>query len=130
MKLNSNFDPSLEEIINLCAPLADWFSRNQETMAYFEMTHYGCLQFNNSHMVNEDVVALEKMANASLAWLETPKKLIISPEEKATNAAFAIAMVYEDEKEKISEEARNQYYIDVQGLLADETEEKSSGRGM
>ena len=33
MKLNINFDQSLESTINLCQPLADWFERNQETMA-------------------------------------------------------------------------------------------------
>ena len=130
MKLNINFDPTLEETINLCAPLADWFARNQETMAYFEMTHKGCLHFNNSPMANNDVIALGKMANAGLTWLEAPKAIPVSPEEKAVNAALSIAMVYEEEKEKLSENARTQYYIDVQGLQKDETEEKTSGRRM
>ena len=36
MKLNINFDQSLESVINSCEPLAEWFERNQETMAYFD----------------------------------------------------------------------------------------------
>ena len=113
MELNINFDKSLEETINSCQPLADWFERNQETMAYFELTHKGCSHFENSS-ANADVVALGRMANAGLTCLES--KLPISPEEKAKFAAFSIANVYEDEKFRISDTARTQYYLDVEAL--------------
>ena len=113
MELNINFDKSLEETINSCQPLADWFERNQETMAYFELTHKGCLHFENSH-ANADVIALGRMANAGLTCLES--KLPISPEDKAKFAAFSIANVYDEEQAKLSETARIQYYLDVEAL--------------
>ena len=126
MKLNINFDPALEEIINLYAPLADWFERNQETMAYFEMTHKGCLHFNK--FANPDVVALGKMADAALTWLEYPKTALVTSEVKVVNAALSIARVYEEEKEKLSEEAKSLYYIDIQALQKDDTEEDTMHR--
>lgn len=49
MELNFNFNKSLESTINLCPPLADWFERNQDIMAYFELTHKGCV-FEDSSM--------------------------------------------------------------------------------
>ena len=61
MKLNHNFDENLEETINSCKPLADWFERNQDWMAYFELTHKDCLHFENTS-VNTDVLALGRMA--------------------------------------------------------------------
>ena len=123
MKLNINFDSTLEETINLCSPLADWFERNQETMAYFELIHKGCTQFDNSPLAKDDVITLGKMANACLTWLEAPEIIPVSPKEKAVNAALSIAMVYE--KEKISEYAKVQYYIDLQTFQKDKDEEKS-----
>ena len=125
MKLNCNFDPTLESVINLCPPLADWFERNQETMAYFELTHKGCLHFEESSMVSTDIRALGRMANAGLTWLEVPKSSNISNQEKATNAALAIAGVYEEEKEELNETAKVQYYIDVEDLQKDNNQENS-----
>lgn len=130
MKLNINFDQSLESVINSCEPLAEWFERNQETMAYFELTHKGCLHFNDNPMASYDVKALGKMANAGLTWLEAPKALRISDEEKAYNAAMSIAMVYEEEKEKLSDNARTSYFMDVERLSKEQTEEKHTGRKM
>ncbi len=124
MKLNINFDQSLESTINLCQPLADWFERNQETMAYFELTHKGCLHFENSPMAPADVKALGRMANAGLTWLEAPETSNVSPEEKAINAAVSIAGVYEEEKERLSENAKVQYYLNVEELQKDDSQEK------
>ena len=47
MKLNINFNSTLEETINLCSPLADWFERNQETMVYEEekISEYAKVQY-------------------------------------------------------------------------------------
>ncbi|MCM1371101.1 MAG: hypothetical protein NC181_04370 [Clostridium sp.] len=124
MKLNINFDPTLESTINLCKPLAAWFERNQETMAYFDLIHKGCLHFENSLMASADIKALGRMANAGLTWLEAPKTSDVSPEEKAINAAVSIASVYEEEKEKLSENAKVQYYLNVEELQKDDSQEK------
>lgn len=121
MKLNQNFNRELEGAINSCQPLADWFERNQETMAYFELTHKGCLHFENNRMASADVVVLGRMANAGLTWLEAPKALNIPDETKAYNAAMAIAMVYEEDKTRLSENARTQYYLDVEALGKENT---------
>jgi len=123
MELNINFDKSLEEIINTCPPLADWFERNQETMAYFELTHKGCLHFNESSMASDDIKALGKMANAGLTCLES--KLPISAEDKAKYAAFSIANVYDEEQFRLSDNARTQYYLDVEALQREHTVGKS-----
>lgn len=130
MKLDINFDQSLESVINSCEPLAEWFERNQETMAYFELTHKGCLHFDDHPMASYDVKALGKMANAGLTWLEAPKALQISDEAKAYNAAMSIAMVYEEVKEGLSDNAKTLYFMDVTRLSKEQTEEKHSGRKM
>ena len=49
MELNINFKRELEPLINSSEALADWFEKNQEMMAYFEMTHPGCLHFENTN---------------------------------------------------------------------------------
>ena len=110
MKLDINFDNSLEEIINLNPQLADWFERNQETMAYFEMTQAGCLHFENNFFAHPDIVALGRMTNASLYYLESKRILLNSA--KAKLAAIAVSNVYEREKERMSDEAKELYYID------------------
>ncbi len=123
MKLNINFDSNLESTINLYQPLADWFERNQEAMVYFEFTHKGCLHFENSSMASADVKALGRMASAALTWLES-STASFSPKEKAINAAISIAKVYEEEKQMLSENAKVQYYLNVEELQKDENQEK------
>lgn len=120
MKLDQNFNREIEGAINSCQPLADWFERNQQLMAYLGLTHKGCLHFENSY-ANGDVVVLGRMANAGLTWLEAPKALNIPEETKAYNAAMAIAMVYEEDKTRLSENARTQYYLDVEALGIENT---------
>lgn len=114
MKLNINFNKPMEEIINFCQPLADWFERNQERMAYFELTHKGCLHYEDHVFASVDVVVLGGMANACFTCLET--RLPISKEDKAKYAAFSIANIYYEEQEKLSENAKNLYYLDVTKL--------------
>ena len=41
MKLDVNFKKEIEPLINSSEALANWFEKNQEMMAYFEMTHPG-----------------------------------------------------------------------------------------
>ena len=113
MNLNCNFDSRLENIINSYSPLAKWFEKNQEKMAYFGLTHAGCLHFEDNPMINNDIQILGKMANASLSWLEN-YELTISDKEKAINAAQSIADIYNQDKEKLSDVAKKQYYINLE----------------
>lgn len=122
MKLDINFNPALESTINLCEPLANWFERNQETMAYFGFIHKKCLSSKNSSYGSTDFYVLNKMANAALTWLEAPKTLKISPKEKAINAAISIASVYEEEKERLSEIAKIKYYLNTEELQKEESQ--------
>lgn len=112
--LNPSFDQNMEEIILLCKPLADWFERNQEAMAYFEFIKPGCLHFEGTH-ANHDVVALGRMANAALMWLASDSEEY-TKEQKAFNAAFSIAQVYEQEKSKITDVAKDLYAINTEKL--------------
>ncbi len=113
MELNSNFNKKIEPLVNSSDALAEWFEKNQEMMAYFEMTHPGCLHFENT-AANYDVKVLGRMANGSLIWLET--NLPYSDEEKVKNASMTIASIYDMEKEHLSDIARDKYYIKVEGL--------------
>lgn len=121
--LNQNFDPSMEKTILLCKPLADWFERNQETMAYFEFTKPGCLHFEGSN-TNHDVIALGRMANAGLMWVASYNEKY-TEEEKALNAALSIAQVYDQEKSKLSDDAKKLYAINTEELEKTETHHKS-----
>lgn len=116
MKLDNNFDSRLESIINTCDPLANWFSRNQESMAYLELTHANCLNFEDSYAAS-DIKALSRMANAALICLENSSST--SQEETAVNAAIAIALVYEQELPNLSREAKLKYYINIEKLKKD-----------
>ena len=79
MKLDVNFKKEIEPLINSSEALANWFEKNQEMMAYFEMTHPGCLHFENTN-ANYDVKVLGRMANGCLTWLES--KIPYSDEDK------------------------------------------------
>ena len=123
MKLNINFDPKLEAVINLCPTLADWFERNQETLVYYELTHGGCNYIDTHPYATVDLKVLGRMANAGLICLEE-SGYMIEPEVRAFQAALAIAKIYEEEKEWLSEESKIQYFIDAQELLKHDTQEK------
>ena len=121
MKLDVNFKKEIEPLINSSEALANWFEKNQEMMAYFEMTHPGCLHFENTN-ANYDVKVLGRMANGTLTWLET--NLPYSNEEKVRNAEMSIASIYDLEKDHLSDVAKEKYFIDVDGL------EKKESTGM
>jgi len=121
MKLISGFNPTLESTINLCQPLADWFERNQKTMGYFGLVCKDCLHFENAWTVSNDLKVLGRMANAGFSWLEAKN---ISPMEKAINAAVSIAALYEREQEGLSAHAKVQYYLNVEGLQKNKSQEK------
>lgn len=112
MFLNQNFNPKIESIILLSEPLTDWFERNQETMAYFELTHMGCLHFEESAMVSNDIRVLGRMANHALTWLEG--NYALTQMERAEGATSAIAGLYELEKDGLTEQAKKLYAIDVE----------------
>ena len=113
MELNINFNKKIEPLINSSEILSEWFEKNQEWMAYYELTHPGCNHFENSN-ANFDVKVLGRMANGSLTWLET--KLPYSDEEKVQNATMTIAGIYEESKECLSDGAKERFFINVKDL--------------
>lgn len=121
MELNINFNKKISSLVNSSESLSNWFEKNQEMMAYFEMTHPGCLHFENTN-ANYDVKVLGRMANGTLTWLET--NLPYSNEEKVRNAEMSIASIYDLEKDHLSDVAKEKYFIDVDGL------EKKESTGM
>lgn len=118
MNLNVNFNNELEPMINSIEQLANWFERNQETLAYFELTHVGCTldDLYSSH----EMIVLGRMANACLTWLES--KGDYTNREKAKNAVIAMADIYEKEKNTLTDIAKRKYYISAKGY------EKESSR--
>ena len=118
MKLDVNFKKEIEPLINSSEALANWFEKNQEMMAYFEMTHPGCLHFENTN-ANYDVKVLGRMANGCLTWLES--NLPYSDEDKVKNASMTIASIYDMEKDHLSDVARDKYFINIEGLEKKET---------
>lgn len=121
MFLNNNFNQKIEKSILLNSSLTDWFTKNQETMAYFELTHMGCLQFEDSSMASNDIRVLGRMANAALTWLEG--EFPLTQEERASKASQSIAKIYESEKEGLSEIAQDLYSINIEDLEKAETQE-------
>lgn len=109
MILNINFDKKLEPLIRSSAELSNWFEKNQETMAYFELTHPGCLHFEGSSMANYDIVVLGRMADGCLKCLQSGKKF--TAEEKVDCAVAVIDRIYQAEKDKLSDNAKELYNI-------------------
>lgn len=126
MFLDSKFNSSIESTILLSKPLINWFEINQETMAYFEFTHTGCLHFENSSFASDDVRILGRMANAALSYLEGNSTF--TPKEKAAKATQAIAEIYESNKEMLSDTAKILYAINIDALEKDELIEKSTSK--
>ena len=110
MKLNENFNPKFENIINSYEPLENWFDRNQETLVHYGMTHKGCLHFEDKYS-NNDIVILGRMANYAYTWLEMPEYVLATDEEKALYASMAMEKEYERSKSRLSDTALEQYYI-------------------
>lgn len=123
MILDHNFDQSLESIINECLPLANWFERNQEQMAYFELTHPGCLHLEETY-TRQDNIILGRMASAALTALSV-KNSKLSPEEKAISAAVSIAEIYEKDKNDLSSIAKTKFHIDLTELVFSEARENN-----
>ncbi len=120
MKLNINFDKELEPIINSYEPLANWFERNQEVMAYFGLTHNDCLHFEDS-IANYDVIALGRIANAVLTCLE--ENFGIDKKAHAMAATISLINTYKQEESKLSEIAKERYRVyGVEELSFDPTQ--------
>jgi len=113
MELDINFNQELERLINKSEELSDWFERNQNKMAYFELTHPGCFQFERE-MVHHDTRVLGRMANSCLTHLELEG---ISDEEKIERAIKSMAYIYEQEKENITDNARELFKIENKGKV-------------
>ena len=116
MKLNINFNKKLEPLINSSEELSDWFEKNQDTMAYLELTHPNCLHFENNSMASTDTKVLGRMANTCLIWLETTLPNY-SDEEKVENAILSIADIYYENYEKISLNAKEKYFISTEKYI-------------
>ena len=108
MKLNHNFDKRLEKIINSYQPLADWFERNQETMAYFELTHKGCLHLTFPR-ASHDLITLSKMADAFFSSITFDSTKY--HEEIARTAAQTIEKIFREEEENLTPDAKEKYAI-------------------
>ena len=122
MKLNINFNKKIEPLINSSEALSNWFEKNQETMAYFEMTRPGCLHFENT-CANLDVKVLGRMASSCLTWLQTPHK--ISDASKVGNAVISMVEIYENQKEFLTDTAKDLYYISDEEFIKEEENVKS-----
>lgn len=108
MKITSNFDPSLEPVINSYPPLADWFERNQNSMAYYEFINSNCLHFQKAPFTPFQIQILGEMAHVGFIELE---KKNLSKEERALNATIAIKEVYEENKDRLQDDAKKQLLI-------------------
>ena len=114
MILNENFDKKIEPLINSSYALTDWFERNQDAMAYFELTKPNCLHFEDTS-ANIDIKVLGRMASNCLSYLESDLPYI--DKEKVAYAIISINTLYNAFKERLSEEAKNNYYINTDELL-------------
>ena len=122
MTLDINFNEELEPIINSFEPLADWFERNQDTMAYFGLTHSDCLHLEDG-IAHHDLVALGRMANAALNCLE--ENFGIDNKAHAMAATISLMAVYAQEEDQLSEVAKEKYRVNgVEELLFDPSQAK------
>ena len=122
MKLNINFKKEYEEIINANQELADWFERNQGTMAYLELTHPGCLHLEDYSRAHTDNIVLGRIANAGLTRLEDIIRFPISNESKAFYVALTIAIEYEKNKKSLSDTAQQLFYLDMETACKNATQ--------
>lgn len=113
MELNINFNKKISPLVNSSESLSNWFEKNQEMMAYFEMTHPGCLHFENTNAKLWCLKFLVEWQMDTLTWLEI--YLPYSNEEKVRNAEMSIASIYDLEKDHLSDIAKEKYFIDVDG---------------
>lgn len=108
MKINSNFDPSLEPVINSYPPLANWFERNQKSMAYFQFVNGSNYEHLNYFHGLPSVLILGKMAQAGFVELE---KTNLSKEERVLNATISMKKVYEENEPYLPDDAKEQLLI-------------------
>ncbi len=86
-----NFSEETLRIINLYKPLAQWFKQNQFALSYYGFTKPN-FDFDNQNHYPLITGILKKMADTSLAWIET--KYPYSDIDKALKAAAAIYSIY------------------------------------
>ena len=82
-------------------------------MAYFELIEPNCLHFEDS-LANIDIKVLGKMASNCLSYLESD--LPYTDMEKVAYAIISINTLYNTFKDRLSEEAKNNYYINTDEL--------------
>ena len=114
MILDCNFNKKIEPLINSSYALTDWFEKNQNYMAYFELTSPGCLHLEEYPQASLDIKVLGRMASSCLTWLETDL-----PYTDSDKVAFAIASIdelYNSFKDHLSDEAKIKYSINTSEL--------------
>jgi len=107
-------------IINSYEPLFDWVTKNQYDLLYYnpETRKFDFKKKNTS----KDLEVLSRLSHAFFTWLETD---INFPDViKAKHAANTIKGIYDAEKDLLSDEAKEKYYISVL-----EYEEKLNNKG-
>lgn len=116
--LSVNFNSKYLEVINKSETLYAWFKKNQDALEYYGLTNIGCLQFEDWGDI--DIQVLGRMANACYEAIEqgVPSQMIQTPsdanfaiETLAQRAIGDMTDIYENNKDKISEIAKEKYYI-------------------
>lgn len=120
MILNSNFSPLVDNVITFNCELREWFVRNQDWLSYFELTHAGCLHFEEYENASHDIRVLGRMANAAHQCIEINNSKI-SAEERANLAVRAMQEIYNQNIDKLSDNAKKLYAL-TQDSLEDSVE--------
>jgi len=106
-----NFMEEDLKIINSYTPLAEWFSKNQLTITYFELTepHFEPIYAKAS----ENMMVFEKMVNTALCWIQSDSYL---EKEKAIYAAMAIKKIYLKFQNRLDEQTLYLFDINTEQL--------------
>lgn len=113
MKSNNNIEETFGRIIYSSEPLADWFKRNKDALMNSGLSYDNFSLFVKNPNLSQDVKTLGKMFSLCLNWLGNTDYY---EEDRAHMAIVTIAQIYEMDKEKISDYAKEAYKIDHRKL--------------
>ena len=108
MLLNKGFNKKIEPIINSSDELLNWFDINQDLMTFYKLDHPGCLQYESYKIADEDIKVLGRMANHCLTVLELYD---CSYQDKIVQAIKGMFIIYQLNKDNLSDIAKNRLYI-------------------
>lgn len=134
--LSVNFNPKYLEVINKSETLYAWFKKNQEALEYFDLTDIGCLQFED--WGDKDIKILGRMANTCYEAIEQGVPFVIQSPSDAAVATEALALraidrmtnIYEENKEIISDIAKERYYIKQPDHIGDTWTKPDASNGI